>query len=70
MRQLIDAASKISAIGYADNEDVDVSIRQAEDLIFKITNDKYIINVIQKNIYLFYGVIIAGPVIYIVSKSL
>ena len=38
MRQLIDAASKISAIGYADNEDVDVSIRQAEDLIFKISD--------------------------------
>jgi replicative DNA helicase len=36
MRQLIDAASKISSIGYADSEDVDTSIRQAEDLIFKI----------------------------------
>ena len=36
MRKLIDAASKISAIGYADTEDVEITLRQAEDVLFQV----------------------------------
>ena len=36
MRQLIDAASHISTIGYQDTEDVETSLRQAEDVLFKV----------------------------------
>ncbi len=36
MRRLIDAASKISAIGYQDTEDVDSTLRQAEDVLFQV----------------------------------
>ena len=36
MRKLIDAASKISAIGYGDTEDVEVTLRQAEDVLFQV----------------------------------
>ena len=36
MRRLIDAASKISAIGYEDTEDVDGTLRQAEDVLFQV----------------------------------
>ena len=36
MRKLIDAASKISAIGYGDTEDVEITLRQAEDVLFHV----------------------------------
>ncbi len=36
MRQLIDAAAHISALGYNDTDDVDVTLRQAEDLLFAV----------------------------------
>ena len=36
MRKLIEAASRISAIGYADTEDVDITLRQAEDVLFQV----------------------------------
>ncbi|MCH8898624.1 MAG: replicative DNA helicase [Chloroflexi bacterium] len=36
MRRLIDAATKISAIGYEDTEDVENTLRQAEDVLFQV----------------------------------
>jgi replicative DNA helicase len=36
MRRLIQAAGDIAAIGYADSADVDASIAQAEDLLYRI----------------------------------
>ena len=36
MRKLVDAASKISAIGYEDTEDVESTLRQAEDVLFHV----------------------------------
>lgn len=36
MRRLIEAASKISAIGYEDTEDVENTLRQAEDVLFQV----------------------------------
>ena len=36
MRRLIDAASKISAIGYEDTDDVELTLRQAEDTLFHV----------------------------------
>ena len=36
MRLLIDAASKISAIGYEDTDDVELTLRQAEDVLFNV----------------------------------
>ncbi len=36
MRRLIDAASRISAIGYEDTEDVENTLRQAEDVLFQV----------------------------------
>lgn len=36
MRRLVDAASRISAIGYQDTDDVETSLRQAEDILFKV----------------------------------
>ena len=36
MRKLIEAASKISAIGYEDTEDVEITLRQAEDVLFQV----------------------------------
>ncbi|HAA95140.1 MAG: replicative DNA helicase [SAR202 cluster bacterium] len=36
MRKLIDAASRISAMGYQDTDDVDATIRQAEDVLFTV----------------------------------
>ena len=36
MRRLIDAASRISAIGYDDTDDVDATLRQAEDVLFSV----------------------------------
>jgi len=36
MRRLIDAASRISALGYEDTDDVDATLRQAEDTLFKV----------------------------------
>jgi replicative DNA helicase len=36
MRRLIDAASRISALGYEDTEDVEATLRQAEDTLFKV----------------------------------
>ena len=36
MRLLIDAATKISAIGYEDTEDVESTLRQAEDVLFQV----------------------------------
>ena len=36
MRTLIDAASRISVIGYDDTDDVDATLRQAEDILFGV----------------------------------
>ena len=36
MRKLVDAASKISAIGYEDTEDIEITLRQAEDVLFQV----------------------------------
>ena len=36
MRRLIDAASRISALGYEDTDDVDATLHQAEDTLFKV----------------------------------
>ena len=36
MRRLIDVASRISAIGYQDTEDVDATLRQAEEVLFGV----------------------------------
>jgi replicative DNA helicase len=36
MRRLIDAASRISAIGYGDTDDVEATLRQAENLLFSV----------------------------------
>ena len=36
MRRLIDAASNISAIGYRDSDDVENTLRQAEDVLFSV----------------------------------
>ena len=36
MRRLIDAASRISTLGYEDTDDVDATLRQAEDTLFKV----------------------------------
>lgn len=36
MRRLIDAASRISALGYEDTDDVEATLRQAEDILFRV----------------------------------
>jgi replicative DNA helicase len=36
MRRLIDAAARISAIGYEDTPDVENTLRQAEDILFQV----------------------------------
>lgn len=36
MRRLINAASRISAIGYEDTDDVETTLRQAEDVLFRV----------------------------------
>lgn len=36
MRRLIDAASRISAIGYEDTDDVENTLRQAEDVLYQV----------------------------------
>ena len=36
MRQLIDAAARISALGYNDTDDVDATLREAEDALFAV----------------------------------
>ena len=36
MRKLIDAATQISALGYNDTDDVDATLRQAEDTLFAV----------------------------------
>ena len=36
MRRLIDAASRISAMGYDDTDDVEATLRRAEDAIFQV----------------------------------
>ena len=36
MRRLIEAASRISAIGYDDTDDVDATLRRAEDMLFQV----------------------------------
>ncbi len=40
MRRLIDAASNISAIGYRDTEDVETTLRQAEDVLFRVRTNR------------------------------
>ena len=40
MRRLIDAASKISAIGYEDTDDVETTLRQAEDTLFQVRSGR------------------------------
>ena len=36
MRRLIDAAGRISALGYVDTDDVEATLRQAEDTLFRV----------------------------------
>jgi replicative DNA helicase len=36
MRRLIEAASRISGIGYNDTDDVEATLRQAEDILFQV----------------------------------
>jgi replicative DNA helicase len=36
MRRLIDAASRISAMGYDDTDDVEATLRRAEDILFQV----------------------------------
>ncbi|MSQ06627.1 MAG: replicative DNA helicase [Dehalococcoidia bacterium] len=36
MRRLIEAASRISAIGYEDSQDIEVTLRRAEDTLFQV----------------------------------
>ena len=36
MRRLVDAASRISAIGYEDTDDLESALRQSEDIIFRV----------------------------------
>ena len=40
MRRLIDAASRISSIGYEDTEDVDATLRRAEDVLFQVRSGR------------------------------
>ncbi len=40
MRRLINAASRISAIGYGDTDDVETTLRQAEDVLFRVRADR------------------------------
>ncbi len=40
MRRLINAASRISAIGYEDTDDVETTLRQAEDVLFRVRADR------------------------------
>ena len=40
MRRLIDAASNISAIGYRDSDDVETTLRQAEDVLFSVRTQR------------------------------
>ena len=40
MRRLIEAASKISAIGYDDTDDVESTLRQAEDVLFQVRSGR------------------------------
>jgi replicative DNA helicase len=40
MRRLVDAASRISAIGYEDTDDVNSSLRQAEDVLFQVQSGR------------------------------
>ena len=36
MRRLVDAASRISAIGYEDTDDLESALRQSEDILFRV----------------------------------
>lgn len=40
MRRVVDAASRISAIGYQDTDDVETSLRQAEDILFQVRSGR------------------------------
>ena len=40
MRRLINAASRISAIGYEDTADVENTLRQAEDVLFRVRGER------------------------------
>jgi replicative DNA helicase len=40
MRRLVDAASRISAIGYEDTEDVEATLRQAENILFNVRSSQ------------------------------
>ena len=40
MRRLIDAAANISAIGYRDTDDVETTLRQAEDVLFGVRTQR------------------------------
>ncbi len=40
MRRLVDAASRISAIGYEDTDDVNSSLSQAEDVLFQVQSGR------------------------------
>ena len=38
MRKLIAAASKIAELGYSDNDDLEITLRQAEDTVYAVRN--------------------------------
>lgn len=40
MRRLINAGGRISALGYADTADVETTLRQAEDVLFKVRDNQ------------------------------
>lgn len=40
MRRLISAAGRISSLGYADTADVETTLRQAEDVLFKVRDNQ------------------------------
>lgn len=40
MRRLIDAGGRIAALGYADTDDVDATLKQAEETIFKVRGER------------------------------
>ncbi len=40
MRRLINAANQISSLGYADTADVETTLRQAEDVLYRVRSDR------------------------------
>ena len=65
MRRLIQVASDIATIGYADAADVDAAIAQAEDLLFRIRSDQSVRDFVHirqvLDLYLEEAAAIGGP---------